>query len=70
MSTDGSSPEILIFNPGDDQLLAASPDSPWLAFTTNRDGNQEIYMFNLDTSELVNITSSPADEINPAWYAR
>lgn len=36
-----------------------------IAFTTNRDGNQEIYVMKTDGTEQVNITNSPADDFFP-----
>lgn len=36
-----------------------------IAFTTTRDGNQEIYVMNVDGSEQTNITKNPADDYGP-----
>ena len=38
-----------------------------IAFTTNRDGNKEIYIMNADGSELQNITQHPAMEYGVSW---
>jgi len=38
-----------------------------IAFASNRDGNDEIYVMNADGSELKNLTNNPAIDYNPAW---
>src|SRR5690606_6579978 len=50
---------------GDDQYAAWWPDGNWIAFTSNRDGNEEIYLINADGSGLRNLTNHPADDRNP-----
>ena len=38
----------------------------WIAFTSNRDGNQEIYIMTSDGSEPLNLTNNPADDFQPS----
>ena len=38
-----------------------------IAFQSNRDGNDEIYLMNGDGSGLVNLTNNPADDFRPVW---
>ena len=38
-----------------------------IAFYSNRDGNNEIYVMNGDGSGLNNLTNNPADDYEPAW---
>ena len=38
-----------------------------IAFQSNRDGNNEIYVMNGDSSGLTNLTNNPADDIGPVW---
>lgn len=38
-----------------------------IAFITNRDGNDEIYLMNTDGSNLINLTNSPAFDWYPDW---
>jgi len=40
-----------------------------IAFTTNRDGNTEIYVMNADGSDQTNLTNNPANDANAAWSA-
>ncbi len=38
-----------------------------LAFVSDRDGNYEIYVANIDGSGAMNITNNPASDTNPRW---
>jgi len=38
-----------------------------IAFTTSRDGNDEIYLMNPDGTGQINITNNPAYDSTPAW---
>ena len=44
-----------------------SPDGNWIAFSTNRDGNQEIYVMNVDGTEVTRVTDDPAEDTTPVW---
>jgi len=47
-----------------------TPDAqaaPMLAFVSDRDGNPEIYVVNLDGTDLVRLTSNSARDAEPAW---
>ena len=44
-----------------------SPDGTRLAFTSNRDGNPEIYVMNLDGSGLRRLTNHPGIDATPTW---
>jgi TolB protein len=37
------------------------------ALSSNRDGDQEIYVMNADGSALVQLTHNPIDDVNPFW---
>jgi Tol biopolymer transport system component len=54
-------------NPGMDILAAWDPAMQRIAFTSNRDGQNEIYVMNADGTNLVNLTNNPADDQQPAW---
>lgn len=47
-----------------------SPDGRDIVFTSGARGSHDIYIVRSDGSEARRITSSRADEIDPAWYAR
>ena len=42
-----------------------SDDNQWIAFTSDRDGNEEIYMIHADGSGLKRITNDPGRDIHP-----
>jgi VCBS repeat-containing protein len=44
-----------------------SPDGSKIAFDTNRDGNNEIYVMNADGTGLVRMTNNSADDSQAAW---
>ena len=48
-------------------LPAWSPDGSKLAFTSNRDGNPEIYVMNRDGSGVRRLTNNPAIDVTPTW---
>ncbi len=48
-------------------LPAWSPDGSKLAFTSNRDGNPEIYVMNRDGSGLRRMTNNPSIDVTPTW---
>jgi Tol biopolymer transport system component len=44
-----------------------SPDGMWVAFTTNRDGNTEIYVVDTNGFNPRNLTNNPTSDSAPAW---
>jgi TolB protein len=44
-----------------------SPDGQRIAFSSERDGNLEIYVINIDGSGLTRLTDHPGDDSSPAW---
>jgi dipeptidyl aminopeptidase/acylaminoacyl peptidase len=44
-----------------------SPDSHWIAFTSNRDGNNEIYIMRSDGTGQMRLTSNTENERHPVW---
>jgi len=71
---DGSSEEINISNsPAEDYqpdwfeekgVLLSQGD--WIGFTSNRDGNQEIFIMQSDGSEQTNISNNPSNDFQPS----
>jgi Tol biopolymer transport system component len=46
-----------------------SPDGRWIAFISQRDGNEEIYATSLTDGTLIRLTSHGASDASPAWTA-
>jgi len=44
-----------------------SPDGKRIAFTSTRDGNQELYVADADGTNRVRLTSDPAIDAHPCW---
>ncbi|HEX9921067.1 MAG TPA: protein kinase, partial [Anaerolineae bacterium] len=51
----------------DDTAPALSPDGRTIAFMSNRDENWEIYVVNVDGSNLQRLTNNPANDGLPTW---
>jgi TolB protein len=49
---------------------AWSPDGSRIAFTSNRDGNLDIYVMAADGSGVENVTRHSAVDTSPAWWPR
>jgi hypothetical protein len=54
-------------NNAEDSEPSFSPDGTRIAFTTNRNGNWEIYVMNADGSGQMRLTNHPATDMNPEW---
>lgn len=52
----------------DDMAPSRSPNGEWIAFTSNRDGNWELYVSRTDGSELHRVTfNTVAIDTDPSW---
>jgi dipeptidyl aminopeptidase/acylaminoacyl peptidase len=59
--------ERLTTDPATDFDPTWSPDGSQIAFRSQRDGNDEIYIMNSDGTCQVNLTNDPADDWSPAF---
>lgn len=57
----------LTTNPATDFDPTWSPDGAHIAFRSQRDGNDEIYVMNVDGSCQTNLTNDPPNDWSPAW---
>jgi len=62
---DSSSTTVIVEDQAEPPLPA--PPTGSIAFVTDRDGNDEIYVMNVDGTGAVNVTSNSASETQPAW---
>jgi TolB protein len=78
MNADGSNLRMLTDDPRLDDIhqdewpgppsIAWSPDGQWIAFSTIRDGNSEIYLMHPDGTGQRNLTNDPTrDDFGPVW---
>src|SRR5438445_6472347 len=54
-------------NLAEDNYPVSSPDGKKIVFTSNRDGNSNIYVMNIDGSGVTRLTNVPAEEQAPSW---
>jgi len=65
---DGSGEEIrLTDSPGNDTRPTWSPDGQWIAFTSDRDGDRDIYRLRVADGVVEQLTDSPFVDISPTW---
>ncbi len=65
---DGSAAEGLPWLLPGDADVAFSPDGRRIAFSSERDGNRELYVADVATGDLTRLTRSPGSEdVGPAW---
>ncbi|MBA3868891.1 MAG: PD40 domain-containing protein [Anaerolineae bacterium] len=62
-----SKPKALTTDKEDDFSPSVSPDGRQIIFSSNRDGNYELYLMNIDGSNQRRLTNTQDDEINPSW---
>ena len=68
MNADGSEQRKLApLSTAGDGSYAWSPDGRRIAFVSYRDGNDEVYVINVDGSGLRNLTRNPARDVDPKW---
>ena len=64
MNADGSNARRLTRSNGNDFESAWSADGSKIAFQSNRDGNEEIYIMNADGSGQTRLTDNPAEDLD------
>jgi Tol biopolymer transport system component len=67
MRANGSDQTRLTSNPAVDIVPAWSPNGRKLAFTSDRDGNYEVYTMRADGAKQVNRTGNETSDFGPDW---
>ena len=68
ISADGSDPKVILSEFGvKNYFPSVSPDGSKIAFTSDRDGNPEIYTMNDGGGDLRRLTDSPTFDEYPTW---
>ncbi|MBN1265422.1 MAG: serine/threonine-protein kinase [Anaerolineales bacterium] len=67
MFPDGSSIQQITFGPGQKRQPKFSPDGNYIAFVSNHEGNEEIYVMPVTGGTPINITNSEFNETDPEW---
>jgi len=67
MNADGSNQQRITNDPADDWPAAWSPDGRKLVFSSNRDGNWNLYMIDVTGGEAQQLTDASVDERDPIW---
>jgi Tol biopolymer transport system component len=66
MNIDGTEQTRLTDNPANDIYNCFSPDGSKIAFTSNRDGNDEVYIMNSDGTDQKRLTNNTVMD----WWPR
>ena len=67
LKPDGTDLEALIIEGTINDQPTFSPDGKWLAFTSEKDKNVEIYSMNIDTQQIIRLTNHPDRDYQPDW---
>lgn len=57
----------LTSDPAHDMMPSISPDGQWIAFTSNRSGNWDIYVMPIDGGKALQLTTDTAADLHPSW---
>lgn len=67
MNADGSGQHAISDGPGNDLWPDLSPNGRFVAFASTRTGNSEIFVLDLKSGTLVNVSNDPGDDNWPRW---
>lgn len=67
VNADGSDPRPVVQGSSDDVHPCWAPYQGWFVFSSDRDGDYEVYAAAVDGDTLIRVTDDPADDLYPAW---
>jgi Tol biopolymer transport system component len=67
VASSGGTAQMLVSHPATESRPMFSPDGKKLAFGSNRTGNGDIYVLNLETNSLKRITFDDTNDVLDAW---
>jgi dipeptidyl aminopeptidase/acylaminoacyl peptidase len=67
VAPDGTDARQLTGGPADDRHPRVSPDGRTIAFSSDRDGNQELYLMDADGGDVRRLTDYEHSDMNPEW---
>ncbi len=67
VNADGSNPRRLTANPAHDVTPRFSPDGKWIAFSSDRQGNMDVYVMPAAGGEPKQLTWYPGDDLVQYW---
>jgi Tol biopolymer transport system component len=67
VNPDGTGERNITNKPGSYDDVAWSPDGTRLAFVSNREGRDEIYVLKVDTGDILNVSKSSGYDSRPTW---
>lgn len=67
LGNDGGNLRRITTNEHRDRMPSMSPDGQWIAFISDRDGDDEVFRMRSDGSDPVQLTFNELSEIHPYW---
>lgn len=67
MDADGSNPKPVTINATTDFSPAWSPDGNWLVYVSNNEGNNELYIIQINGENQKRLTNNTYNDITPIW---
>ena len=64
---DQATPQLLLDRPGDETAPAVSPDGNLLAFIGSDGDHRDLFVMDLDSGAVDQLTNDAAQELSPAW---
>lgn len=64
---DQAAPQLLLDRPGDETAPAVSPDGQFLAFVGIDGNQQDLFVLDLETGAVDQLTDDAAQELSPVW---